>query len=258
MTHEALARILDAGSAPGTALALVAGALLGGWLTRRDSLGWPLPRAQRIAVLVVVVFGGLAGCAIPAFLAGDLIHDLALQHWRGPKTIMGGLLGAFFAAAVYKRSTGIAYDTSDAFARGTCLMMAVGRLGCIGRHCCFGIEAPVGTAWLAWDLGDGVPRVPVQALEAVLVFGLFLWLDRCHRRGEWKNRRLFMLFFAYGLIRFVLEFLREQFAGGLVGLGFYQWIALALAGVGAYQVRKRTPVAPTLECGAAVAEGAAR
>ena len=151
---------------------------------------------------------------------------------------MGGILGGFVGAAVFKKATRTAYDTSDAFARGTCLMMAVGRLGCIAQHCCFGIPCPPA---IGLDLGDGVPRLPVQVIEAVLVFALFLVLDRLHRTGRARNRRLFLLFLGYGLLRFGLEFLRQQYAGTWLGLGFYQWLALALAGVGAWQIRKRSP-----------------
>lgn len=238
MTQEALTQILEHGSPLLHAAALLASGVLCGWLTRLDARAWPLSRRVRIGLFVSVFVGGMAGCAIPAFFASDLIADLAFGQWRGPKTIMGGVLGAFFGAAIYKRLTGTAYDTSDAFARGTCVMMAVGRLGCIAQHCCFGIASP---AWLGYDLGDGVTRFPVQIVEAVAVFGLFGIIEILHRRGAMKNRRLFVLFLSYGLIRFALEFLREQFAGIYLGLGFYQWLALAMAGIGAWQIRKRTP-----------------
>lgn len=249
MTGEAFARILEHGSPRLAAAAVLAAAVAGGWLTRRDARAWPLSRGQRAGVFASVLLAGLAGCAIPAFLAGDVIAKYALLEWRGPKTILGGLLGGFAGAAVFKAVAGIAFDTSDAFARGTCLMLALGRLGCAARHCCFGVEAP---AWAGWDLGDGVPRLPVQFVEAAAVFALFLFLHHLHRNGLARNRRLFVFFLGYGLIRFSLEFLREQYAGGWLGLGFYQWLALAAAGVGAFQIVKRTPrPAPAAEGAAA-------
>ena len=246
MTGEGFARILEHGSPLLASVAVVAACVAGSWLTRRDARSWPLSRAQRAGVFTSVLIGGLAGCAIPAFMAGDVIGSYALLEWRGPKTILGGLLGGFAGATAFKALAGITFDTGDAFARGTCLMLAIGRLGCAARHCCFGIEVP---AWAGLDLGDGVPRLPVQLLEAAVVFGLFLFLHHLHRRGLAHNRRFFIFLLGYGLTRFSLEFLREQVAGGWLGLGFYQWLALATAGVGAFQILKRTPrPAPVETC----------
>ncbi len=154
-----------------------------------------------------------------------------------PKTILGGILCGFLAVAAWKKATGVAYDTSDAFARGGCLMMAIGRLGCIAQHCCFGRPT---VAWLGYDFGDGTPRIPVQALEAILVFVLFVLLDFWHRQNVFPNRRLFILFAAYGLLRCGLEFLREPVAREWIGLGYYQWLALGLFAVGLYQIVMRT------------------
>lgn len=243
MTDAALEQILGHGSPRLAAALVLVSCLAGGWRTRQDARAWRLPPWARIGLLTAVAIGGLAGCALPAFFADDLIGALATQQWQGPKTILGGLLGGFVAAAVFKRLTGFrAVETADAFARGTCVILAVGRLGCVARHCCFGAVVP---AWAGWDFGDGVPRVPVQILEALLMFLLLGVLEIAHRRDAWRNRRLFVLFLGYGLVRFGLEFLREQVAGVTLGLGFYQWLALALATVGAVQIYRSAPLAAT-------------
>src|SRR5437763_1011377 len=83
------------------------------------------------------------------------------------------------SVALFKRLAGIRYDTGDAIVRGTCLMMAVGRLGCIAAHCCFGIVVPWGV-----DCGDGRPRVPVQALEVAALFALLLVMNHLHRHDR--------------------------------------------------------------------------
>lgn len=238
MTGAAFESILEHGSPRVAAAIVLASFLAGSWLTRRDSRDWPLTPAKKTGVHVAVLLAGLLGCAIPAFLAGDVIGAITSFEWRGPKTILGGLLGGFAGASIFKALARISYDTSDAFARGTCLMLALGRLGCVARHCCFGIEVP---APFGCDLGDGVARFPVQFVEAAVVFGLFLVLNHLHRRGLAVHRRFFIFLLGYGLIRFTLEFFREQVAGGWLGLGFYQWLALATAGIGAIQILKRAP-----------------
>lgn len=238
--YEAIVR---AGSRELYALAVLAAMILGGLLVRRDSRGWPLSLRDRIRILAAVALGSLVGCAIPAYFAGGAVEELAWTQPVSPKSVLGGLLLGFFAAAAAKRLAGITYDTSDAFARAGCLVMAVGRLGCVAQHCCFG--RPTGTS-LGVDLGDGIPRWPVQAIEATLLFGLFAAIQVCHRRRLFEHRRLFVLFAVYGLLRFGLEFLREPLASSWMGIGFYQWLALALAATGLFQIAVRTKQA-TLE-----------
>ncbi len=229
--------ILEAGSRPLYHLAVLASMVLGGGLVHHDSKAWPLPRAVRLKIIAGVAAGCLVGCAVPAFFAGGYVGFVTANTILTPKTILGGLLCGFFAAAIVKRAMGVPYDTSDAFARGGALVMAVGRLGCMAQHCCFG--RPTSGAF-GVDLGDGVPRVPVQAIEASLMVLLFAVLYVCHERRHIDHRRLFILFAAYGALRFGLEFLREDIASRWLGIGFYQWLALALFAVGVYQLAIRT------------------
>ncbi len=235
--------------------AVIAAALIGGWLIARDSRSWPLAWRPRCELLAVVALASMVGSALPALFAGGYVGELAasyvvdtpslldgaLAEYRlGPKTILGGMLFGFIGASLYKGLSGLRVETSDAFARGSCLMMAIGRLGCIAQHCCFGVVVP---AAIGCDFGDGLPRLPVQAIEAVALFGLFLVLQILHRRGALRDRRLFLFFAIYGMIRFVLEFGRETIAVTVLGLGYYQWIALLVAGIGVYQLLKRRPPA---------------
>jgi phosphatidylglycerol---prolipoprotein diacylglyceryl transferase len=248
MTEAQLVQIVKAGHPLIYTAFVAAGALAGGRLIRRDSREWTLDPRRRVAVIATVFIGGLVGSALPAFVSGGVIQHQAELYLIGPKTILGGLLAGFLGVAILKKLAGITAETADAFARGTCLMMAIGRLGCYAAHCC------VGVAWSgpgATDFGDGVPRLPIQLVEAAILFGLFGVLSVLHRRALLPDRRLFVFFALYGLTRFGLEFLREPVAAEAGGIGFYQWLALLLAAVGIGQVLKRTRVratpAPALE-----------
>ncbi len=229
--------IIHAGNHTAYSAAVFLGLFSGGWLIRKDSETWPLAPRQRIIVLAVAGLGALVGCALPAYFAGGVIGEIAQADLISPKTILGGILASFLFVALYKNTFRVDYDTSDAFARGGCLMMAVGRIGCVFQHCCFGKEAPAG--W-GLDFGDGVPRYPTQAIEALGLFALFFYLDRLHRENRYPHRRLFIFFLLYGILRFNLEFLREPIAATYAGLGFYQYLALVLALTGGFQILKRS------------------
>jgi prolipoprotein diacylglyceryltransferase len=239
VTETQLRQILEAGH-PLVYTGFVAlAAVAGGALMRRDARRWRLGPFERKAVFVVVFLGGLIGAALPAFWSGGLIQLHAERYLIGPKTILGGLLCGFLAVALYKKTFRITAETSDAFARGACAMMAVGRIGCYFAHCCVGVASDA--AW-AQDFGDGVPRLPIQLVELGVLCALFGLVQFLHARALLPDRRLFVFFGAYGVARFVLEFWREPVADRIGGLGFYQWLALLVACVGLWQVAKRTRV----------------
>ncbi len=206
-----------------------------------DSRHWKMSERRHLGVLASSLVVGAIGSLVPAYFAGGWIAARVARHPASAKSILGALAGGFLGVALFKRLSGIREPTSDAFARAIPLVMAIGRLGCWGAHCCFGREVP---RWLGVDLGDGVPRIPVQLVEAAALFALFLWVDALHRRNRFPDRRLFLVFALYGAIRFATEPLREPIAGALLGLTAYQWFALALTGIGAWQVwRRRLPAA---------------
>jgi phosphatidylglycerol:prolipoprotein diacylglycerol transferase len=233
---EVINQILAAGNFRAYIVLGVLGTFVGGYLIRMDARGWALDHTTKFNLLAVVFIGGLAGAALPGFVAGDFVESEALRYAIGPKTVLGGILFGFFSVAVFNRLADVRIDTSDAFARGIALGLAVGRIGCFFGHCCFGICVD---HW-GVDMGDGQPRLPIQLIEAGILFALFLYLNRCHRKEQQTGKQLFLFFLCYGIARFFLEFGREPVAGVFWGLGFYQWLALVVASVGAFQLVKRS------------------
>lgn len=237
LSPDAYSQILLHGDPLGSRVIVAFAAVAGIAVILRDSRSWDLPPRDRFGLLLAVFLGGFLGATIPAFVAGGWIQGVALRQAIGPKSILGGLAFGFFGAAIYKKVRHIPLDTSDAFAPGTALMMAIGRLGCFVNHCCFGIEwpRPVGM-----DFGDGVSRLPVQLVEAACTFALFAALAWMQARDVLPHRRLFILLAAYGVERFLLEFLRAPISAVILGLGAYHWFALAVAALGAFQILRRT------------------
>lgn len=236
MTPAEFDRVLAAGHPGVRAILLVAALLAGLWIKLTDARRWPIPARQRVALFVVAFASALLGALLPSYIAGGLVGTI-LKSGRVPMTILGALAFSFLGVAAYKKAIGLVWDTSDAFARGTCLEMAIGRLGCHAYHCCLGVKVngPYGM-----DFGDGCARLPIQLVEAFFMFALFGVFTFLEAEDRWPHRRLFALFLAYGLLRFVLEFWREPMGDFWLGLGAYQWFALTLAALGAFQIAKRT------------------
>jgi phosphatidylglycerol:prolipoprotein diacylglycerol transferase len=169
-----------------------------------------------------------AGAVLGAWLAGSL------NTLRGPTStfshsIAGALAGAIVAVEVYKAARGIKGSTGVAFVGSLAVGIAVGRFGCLFAGLPDGTYgAPTSLSW-GVDLGDGIPRHPVQVYES-LAMALFLavYLIGLARRAPWAMRRGFYVFVAwYGLQRFAWEFLKPY--PKLIGpLNLFHLISLGL------------------------------
>ena len=235
--QDSFDKILDSGSVYGYKFCLILAMIVGTLLLRRDSKNWRLNLRDKIIVFSSSLLGGLIGCAIPAYFAGGIVSKIAYEGPIGPKSVVAGLLFSFWAVALTKKIMCIKYDTSDAFAVSTASMMTIGRLGCCFRHCCFGVHTDF---WFGYDFGDGINRLPIQAIEFYLMLLTTLILEFLRRKNLFENRRLFLLFSIYGSIRFFLEFYREGISDTFLYINIYQLIAVVLALTGIIQIYKRS------------------
>jgi phosphatidylglycerol---prolipoprotein diacylglyceryl transferase len=125
-------------------------------------------------------------------------------------SIAGALAGGAVGVEAYKWVRGIREATGAVFVGSIATGMVVGRWGCLFAGLpdqTFGVVAN-----LPWsvDLGDGVPRHPVQIYEsAAMAVFLAVWLVALARRATWPVRHGFqVLCIWYGTQRFAWEFLK--------------------------------------------------
>ena len=155
-------------------------------------------------------FGALAaGAASGGWLAGSF-NTLREAAPAVSHSIAGALAGAIIAVEGYKAVFGLRGSTGGVFVGSVTLGIVVGRWGCLFAGLpdrTFG--TPTGLPW-GVDLGDGVPRHPVQVYESLAMaafLAAYLWGLR--RRQAWAFRRAFYAMCAwYGLQRFAWEFLK--------------------------------------------------
>lgn len=118
-----------------------------------------------------------------------------------------------------------------------------GRIGCFMGGCCYGIKytGPLHVCFPKDSIIEGLsdcPRFPVQLVEALLLFLLFLLILVLNRKLSCcpqKNRDTFIIrtyLICYPVIRFCLEFLRgDRTRGIFLGLSTSQWISLLILSV---------------------------
>jgi phosphatidylglycerol:prolipoprotein diacylglycerol transferase len=190
--------------------------------------------------LTLVYFGGLLGALVGAqlafLLADGWFHRgdwLALLSGR---SITGGLLGGYAGVEVAKKLTGYSRATGDVFCVLVPMCLALGRVGCITAGCCPGV--PVAPAWWAELDDQGLARWPAAATELAFNAAFLLWALAAGRWGWQRGNRFHVYMIAYGLFRFVHQFLRDDHHW-LGALGGYHLLALAIVALGAWRYAQR-------------------
>ncbi len=173
-----------------------------------------------------------------------------LMVQRGGLSYFGGFLGAVAAGVCYARKKSMPFlELADVFVPALALGQAIGRLGCYFNGCCYGVlydgwgalyfpaGSPafvdqVNSGWISpqWPYAWGV--FPVQLLSSLADLLLFVLLVAIDDRKKNSGQTFFAYLAGYGVLRFLLEFLRGDnvlMAGGLTG---YQWISLGIFTVG--------------------------
>jgi len=184
--------------------------------------------------------------------------------WNGGLAYYGGLIAATFAGLwLLRREHFPIARTCDAAATVIPVGLFFGRLGCFFGGCCFGIttQHPFAMSFPAFSAASekqfreglltskalpSLPVHPTQLYEAAgsLAIAAFLALYLLPRK-RFDGQVLLSFLALYAVLRFGLEYLRDDDRGALLGLSTSQWIGVAiLALVGlAWRVLAARPAA---------------
>lgn len=209
------------------ALAFLCAILIAVKLGERDGL----PRQKIYDLSLWMLLAALVGSKIlmlftePEYRANPL-QLLSLDFLRSGGVFYGGLLGAILTGYFLMRRYNLPWwKTADACAPGIAIGNFFGRQGCFAAGCCWG--KPTNLPWGVkfTELGHQITGVPIdtylhptqlyESFSMLIVFFFLLWLHK-HRRFSGQV----ILFYAllYSLIRFVIEFFRDDPRGDILGL----------------------------------------
>jgi hypothetical protein len=114
----------------------------------------------------------------------------------------------------------------DATITGTCVFVAIGRIGCFSVGCCYGVKADIGLVYPHECGGDGkTRRFPVQLLDAA-VWTLLACVCWTLVGGTMPGLPLATVLLGYGLARYSIEFLRGDRRPHWQGRSLSQWLSL--------------------------------
>ena len=188
-----------------------------------------LPWWKRGALGLAAFVGGTLGAKLP-FAVAQPAGWLDGSAWLADgKTIVAGLIGAYLAVEAAKYLLEVRVKTGDTFALPLALALAVGRWGCFCNGCCYGAPTtlPWGVPFWVTEQGRRVTCHPTQVYESLFHFLMALVLLWLLLRGVLPGQHLKLYLIAYGVYRFLTEYIRPEPAWWL-GLTFYQWASLVL------------------------------
>jgi phosphatidylglycerol:prolipoprotein diacylglycerol transferase len=209
------------------ALAFLCAILITVQLAARDGL----PREKIYDLCLWMLLSSLIGSKILMFFTEPEYRDhpwqlLSLDFLRSGGVFYGGLIGAVLAGYFLMRRYKLPWwKTADACAPGIAIGNFFGRQGCFAAGCCWGKPTSLPWGVRFTELGHeitgvptDVPLHPTQLYESfamLIVFFFLLWL---HKRRRFDGQVILAYALLYSVIRFAIEFLRDDPRGDLFGL----------------------------------------
>lgn len=195
------------------------------WLKFQKSLDIRLPEAIILAVLHFAV--GVVVMKLWAILeAGGNLEKAANMRLYGAMFLMPPLY--YLWAKFRKRNIPLFMDTAT-----ICLLigLAVGRINCLSSGCCEGVRIAFGS-----DM-----RWPLREIELIYCSVFIISFGRKIIKNKTYGDGLPLLMVSYGTIRFIMEWVREEYTGrlGIFHLAhIWSLICILIGAVMYYIVRK--------------------
>jgi phosphatidylglycerol---prolipoprotein diacylglyceryl transferase len=229
----------------GSILAL--GFIVGGILILRKVRREGISFDRVVELFCLAIFSALVGARgldvlvnLP-FYRDDPVKIFRL--WEGGLTFYGGFLLAVGVGIGYMRWYRLPiWKMADLFAPSVALGLSFARIGCFMAGCCYGKETllPWGVIFThPQSLARlRVPLHPTQLYEAAGGLSLFLFLTWFERRKSFEGEIFWLFLLLYSLLRFLIEFFRDDPRGFLFGtfLSTSQAIGILLAILSLYML----------------------
>ena len=209
------------------AIAFLCGILVTVKLAERDGL----PRQKIYDLSLWMLLAGLIGSKIlmlftePEYRENPMLL-VSLDFLRSGGVWYGGLLGGVLVGyLLMKRYQLPWWKTADAFAPGLAVGNFFGRQGCFAAGCCWGKPTTLPWGVKFTEQGHQITGVPTdtylhptqlyESFAMLLVFLFLLWL---HKHKRFSGQVILAYALLYSVIRFSIEFLRDDPRGDVFGL----------------------------------------
>lgn len=191
-------------------------------------------------IFFCAIFGGLVGSRVLYYIVEfpQILKDPSiLWNFKNGYVVYGGIIGGVLASYIYCRIKKASFlEYFDLVMPAVSLAQGFGRIGCLCAGCCYGrpTDAWYGITFQSSNLApNGIRLIPTQIISSIgdFVFcGILLWYaGRKPKAG--RVGALWMLL--YGVGRFMIEFLRNDYRGSIGVLSTSQIISIGIVAAGA-------------------------
>ncbi len=191
-------------------------------------------------IFFCAIVGGIAGSRILFYIVEfpKVLEDISiLWNFRNGFVVYGGIIGGVLASYLYcRKKKALFIDYFDLVMPALVFAQGIGRIGCLFAGCCYGRETD---AWYgitfhhSEQAPNGVKLMPTQIISSVgdfVICGVLLYYAaKKPERG--RVGALYMIL--YGIGRFAVEFLRNDYRGSIGFLSTSQLISLIVVAAGA-------------------------
>lgn len=165
------------------------------------------------------------------------IYNTFLQMLKGGFVFYGGLIGGILGVFIYAKTFKIPFKSLVLILLPVVpLVHSIGRIGCLMAGCCYGMEYNgFGSITFHNSLlaPNNIPLFPMQIVEAICNFIIFLIILITYKRFLYTYKSLALYLILYSIVRFILEFFRGDLIRGIyLSLSTSQWISIILFVIG--------------------------
>jgi len=175
-------------------------------------------------VVIAGLVGGILGAKLPYWIFNyQVIIDYYpnISPILSGRTITGGLIGGTLSVIYIKNKLSIKDKKGNIFAPAIAIGLAIGRIGCFFRGCCYGTHTDL---FCGIEFGDAIFRHPTQLYE-VLYFIVFFVYSTVKIKKMPSGYLFYLLMNSYFIFRFFEEFIRYN-DDIIYGLSFFQYVSL--------------------------------
>ena len=186
---------------------------IGFFLIYREALRKNIHPKKILDMELCILLSGIIGARVLHVLVNLGYYSANIMKiffiWEGGLAFYGGLITAILASLVFMIVNRMdIFKTADLFAPYLALGHAIGRIGCFFNGCCYGMPSKHNVLSVIYPGLDNVPRYPIQLYAAGLLLLLFIFLKFLQEKNKFDGLIFILYIVLYGVIRFLLDFLR--------------------------------------------------